>query len=72
MSSAWLLSQPSNAGSRQQCTLYCCVHALPWCMQIYPITMASWIFGRKQPSAVNAQAVLHKSGVDVTNVVNLK
>eukprot|EP00891_Asterochloris_glomerata_P007273 jgi/Astpho2/7273/fgenesh1_pg.00113_%23_79_t len=39
---------------------------------IYPITMASWIFGRKQPSAVKAQAVLHKSGVDVTSVVNLK
>ena len=47
-------------------------NAVSWRMQIYPITMASWIFGRKPPSSVNALAVLHKSGVDVTSVVNLK
>ena len=82
MTPAWLLSQTSNAGCRQQsytsawlhlCHVhYVCLYALPWCMQIYPITMASWIFGREPPSSVNALAVLHKSGVDITSVVNLK
>ena len=53
---------------------FCMLHvvSMPWCMQIYPITMASWIFGRKRPSSVNALAVLDRSGVDVTSVVNLK
>ena len=77
-----LLRMPLIAWSHQQnvvsawlhysCMLHLCLHAPPWCMQIYPITMASWVFGRKPPSAVNALAVLHKSGVDVTSVVNLK
>ena len=86
MTPVWLLSKPSIAWFQlAELSFYfyiCTISArftlrartlsMPWCMQIYPITMASWIFGRKPPSSVNALAVLHKSGVDVTSLVNLK
>jgi predicted dehydrogenase len=39
---------------------------------VYPISMASWVYGMQPPSTVQAVGALHKTGVDTLGSVNLK
>ena len=39
---------------------------------IYPLSIASWVFGRKKPTAVNAMGMVHPRGVDNLGMINLK
>ena len=39
---------------------------------IYPLSIASWVFGRQTPKAVSAMGMIHPRGVDSLGLVNLK
>lgn len=39
---------------------------------IYPLSIASWVFGRKKPTVVNAMGMVHPRGVDNLGMINLK
>lgn len=39
---------------------------------IYPLSIASWVFGRQTPRVVSAMGMVHPRGVDSLGMVNLK
>lgn len=39
---------------------------------IYPLSIASWVFGRQTPKVVSAMGMVHPRGVDNLGMVNLK
>lgn len=39
---------------------------------IYPLSIASWVFGRQTPNVVSAMGMVHPRGVDSLGMVNLK
>ncbi|KAL3143066.1 hypothetical protein ABBQ38_003341 [Trebouxia sp. C0009 RCD-2024] len=39
---------------------------------IYPLSIASWVFGRQTPQVVSAMGMVHPRGVDALGMVNLK
>lgn len=39
---------------------------------IYPLSIASWVFGRQTPTVVSAMGMVHPRGVDNLGMVNLK
>ena len=39
---------------------------------IYPLSIASWVFGRQTPKVVSAMGSVHPRGVDNLGMVNLK
>ena len=39
---------------------------------IYPLSIASWVFGCQTPRAVSAMGTVHSTGVDSMGLVNLK
>lgn len=39
---------------------------------IYPISIASWVFGGKAPQTVSAMGTIHPRGVDSMGLINLK
>lgn len=39
---------------------------------IYPLSIASWVFGCQTPKAVSAMGTVHSTGIDSMGLVNLK
>ena len=39
---------------------------------IYPLSIASWVFGRQPPKVVSAMGMVHPRGVDNLGMINLK
>ena len=39
---------------------------------IYPLSIASWVFGCQTPKVVSAMGTVHQTGVDSMGLVNLK
>ena len=39
---------------------------------IYPLSIASWVFGKQTPKVVSAMGMVHPRGVDSLGIVNLK
>ena len=39
---------------------------------LYMLTLASWVYGCRKPDEVKATSVMHKNGIDVSGLINLK